>query len=126
MKVFEFIPEGVSDCTVTAWLHSHNESQVLQRGKRPAVIIIPGGGYFGVSDREAEPIAGKYFAAGYHTFVLYYSVKEKARNFQPLCQLASTVAHLRKYADVACGRKSDCCMWFLCRRTSGCISGHTL
>jgi len=99
MKVFEFIPEGVCDCKVTAWLHSHNDSQILQHGKRPAVIIIPGGAYYGVSDREAEPVASKYFAAGYHTFILYYGVKEKARNFQPLCQLASTVAHLRKYAD---------------------------
>jgi acetyl esterase/lipase len=41
---------------------------------RPAVIICPGGGYSFKSDREGEPIAMRFLAAGFHAFVLQYSV----------------------------------------------------
>lgn len=99
MKVFDFIPDGIQDCRVTAWLHTNNEHEALQQGSHPAVIITPGGAYAHVSDREAEPVAREYFAAGYNTFILYYAVGEKALNFLPLRQLASTIAHVRKYAD---------------------------
>lgn len=98
MRVFEFVPEGIQDCKVTAWLHTEGESLVMAARKLPVMIVCPGGGYGMVSDREAEPIAIPYFAAGYHTFVLRYSVGEDAKNFKPLCQLASTIAHVRKHA----------------------------
>lgn len=42
--------------------------------KRPAVLVCPGGGYHFCSEREAEPIAMQYNAAGFHAFVLNYSV----------------------------------------------------
>lgn len=42
--------------------------------KRGAVLICPGGGYSFISPREAEPIAIKFNAAGFHAFVLNYSV----------------------------------------------------
>ncbi len=41
--------------------------------KRPAVIVLPGSGYFKCSPREGEPVALMYNAAGYHAFVLDYS-----------------------------------------------------
>ena len=36
--------------------------------------MIPGGGYAMTSDREAEPIAMQFLAAGCNAFVLRYSV----------------------------------------------------
>ncbi len=101
MKFFEFIPEGVQDCIVTAWLHGTEQFPEMEpyAYKRPAMIICPGGGYEFTSDREAEPVAKRYFAAGFNTFILRYAVKEQARDFYPLCQLASTIAQVRKYAD---------------------------
>jgi len=42
--------------------------------KRGVVLICPGGGYQHVSPREGEPIALKFAQAGYHAFVLNYSV----------------------------------------------------
>lgn len=42
--------------------------------KRPAVLILPGGGYQMCSDREADPIAFPYLKAGYQAFILRYSV----------------------------------------------------
>ena len=41
---------------------------------RPAMLVLPGGGYVMCSDREAEPIALAYLAEGYNAFVLRYSV----------------------------------------------------
>jgi acetyl esterase/lipase len=98
MKLFTWTPENTTDCSVTAWLH---ESPVPQEETNPypAVVICPGGGYRYVSPREADPVAQFFFSAGYHTFILTYSVEEKAQNFQPLIQLASTVRDIRKQAE---------------------------
>ena len=41
--------------------------------KRPAILILPGGGYAGTSFREAEPIALRFMVAGYTAFVLRYT-----------------------------------------------------
>ena len=46
--------------------------------KRPAVLVLPGGGYQFCSNREADPVATKYLAAGYQAFILRYSVREHA------------------------------------------------
>ena len=100
MKTFDFIPEGVKDCSVKAYIHGQIDSATVPPRVLPAIIVCPGGGYQFVSDREAEPVALPYFAAGYNIFVLTYSVgKEGAKNFNPLCQLAATIAHIRKNAD---------------------------
>ena len=66
-------------------------------GKRPVVVICPGGGYEMTSDREAEPIAMQYLARGYHAVILRYSVAP-ARYPLALMQLAKTVAYLREHA----------------------------
>lgn len=41
---------------------------------RPAVLVIPGGGYSHVSVREGEPIALRMLGYGYCAFVLDYSI----------------------------------------------------
>ena len=43
--------------------------------KRPAALVLPGGGYANTSEREAESVALKYVAEGYCAFVLRYSCK---------------------------------------------------
>ncbi|MBT2654027.1 hypothetical protein J7E81_02050 [Bacillus sp. ISL-18] len=56
-------------------LHTYilNNSMEFQKDQlRPAVVICPGGGYLGTSDREAEPVAMRFASLGYHTFVLRY------------------------------------------------------
>ena len=98
MKYFKFVPEGTADCMVRAWIHE-NEGPVIGQDIYPAVILCPGGAYQVVSGTEGDPVAKHYFAAGYHVFILEYAVGENARDFNPLCQLASTIAHIRKYAS---------------------------
>lgn len=50
-------------------------SSVARNRRRPAVLVIPGGGYSMTSEREAEPIALRFLARGYATFILYYTCK---------------------------------------------------
>lgn len=97
MEQFVFSPDGDKDCTVTAWLQP--ELSECPSRLHPAIVICPGGAYAFVSQREGEPVAKKYFAAGYGTFVLTYSVMEHAKNFKPLRQLAATVSHIRNNPD---------------------------
>ena len=40
---------------------------------RPAILVIPGGGYSMVSTRESEPVALRFMAGGYAAFVLKYT-----------------------------------------------------
>lgn len=64
--------ENRQDVTLTTYLLA--DSPELLNGKtRPAVLVCPGGGYLACSDREAEPVALRFAAMGYHAFVLRYS-----------------------------------------------------
>lgn len=47
--------------------------EVSSGRKRPAILILPGGGYHHTSPREAEPVALRFAALGYAAFVLHYS-----------------------------------------------------
>lgn len=96
MKYIEFKLENVNGCSVAAYLQTDGLSEQMEQRELPAIIICPGGAYQMVSDIEGEPVAKEYFAAGYHVFVLKYAVGVDAANFNPLCQLASTILHIRK------------------------------
>lgn len=71
----------------------------LKLTPRRAVIVCPGGGYSGLADREDEIVAAQYLAAGFATFILHYSVKENAQNFQPLKEAALAIKHVRENAE---------------------------
>ena len=98
MKYFTFTPDGVENCRVTAMLQTGLVNEMRNDKTYPAIVICPGGGYGFVSEREAEPVGSPYFAAGYHVFILYYSVGVRAKDFEPLKQAAATIAHIRAHA----------------------------
>ena len=75
-----------------------SNSPDLKLTPRRAVIVCPGGGYSGLSDREDEVIAAQYLAAGFATFILHYGVKENAKDFQPLKEAALAIKHVRENA----------------------------
>lgn len=100
MKYIEFVPEGQKNCSVKGWIHDYQGSSEIQQKACPAVLICPGGAYEMVSDREGEPAAVPFYAAGYNTFVLDYSVEEQAKGFQPLCQLSAAICQIRKNAEL--------------------------
>ena len=75
------------------------DNDEYQQGlKRPMVVICPGGGYVFLSKREAEPIALRYLAAGFHAAVLHYGICEYAAAPGPLKDIAAAVALLREHA----------------------------
>ena len=64
--------ENRTDVTLTTYI-LQDSAELLNGGKRPIVLICPGGAYLSCSDREAEPVAMAFAAMGYHTAVLRYS-----------------------------------------------------
>jgi endo-1,4-beta-xylanase len=64
-----------------------------------AMLVIPGGGYHFVSDREGEPVALEYITRNYVSFVLYYDVAPAFRYPVQLTQAACAVDYIRKHAE---------------------------
>ena len=57
---------------LTCW-HCPTPQKVSLHRRKPAVLILPGGGYEHVSPRESEPVALRFLARGWAAFVLEYS-----------------------------------------------------
>ena len=53
-------------------LHDTTENNIKKI--RPAMLVVAGGGYGFVSDREKEPVAMAYLSNSYNAFTLEYSV----------------------------------------------------
>lgn len=81
---------------LSCYLHD-NSKELYDGRKRPCVLICPGGSYRMTSDREAENVAFKFLALGYHAAVLRYAVAP-ARYPTALLQLAKAAAFLRSRA----------------------------
>ncbi len=71
----------------------------LPGAHRRAVIVCPGGAYNGHAPHEGKPVADCFAAGGLAAFLLYYSVKEKAADFAPLCEAALAIRHIRQNAE---------------------------
>lgn len=86
-----------TEATLTSYCYTSTKE--LKLSPRRAMIVCPGGGYSALSDRESEPIVMQYLAAGFATFLLRYSVKEKAANYTPLKEAALAIKHVREHAE---------------------------
>lgn len=98
MKMIHMTCPGHEDATLEGYLLDC-ELTYGQETNRPAVIIFPGGGYLYCSPREAEPVALRYAAAGFHAFILRYSVGDRAGGNAPLAQAQWAVSLLRQNAQ---------------------------
>ena len=65
---------------------------------RDCMLILPGGAYYFLAEREAEPAAKAFLAEGFCCFVLYYSLGEKAKFPRPLQDVSLAIAHIKKNA----------------------------
>jgi acetyl esterase/lipase len=65
---------------------------------RPAMLVIPGGGYSHVSEREKDCIAFYYLNKGYNTFTINYSVNPIGFPHQ-LIEALMAVAYIRENAE---------------------------
>ena len=87
---------------------------------RPAVLILPGGGYRYCSPREADPVAVQFLQAGYHVFTLIYSTDHAPLLWQPLIEAASAILYLRRNAaDLRIAADKITIVGFFCRCPPG-------
>ena len=86
-----------NDIYLNCYLHENVERWQYVKN-RPAVLVCPGGAYAMLSPREADPIAQQFTAAGYHTFVLHYSLGDRAAFPQPLIDLSKAMKIIRQNA----------------------------
>lgn len=68
---------------------------------RPAMLVFPGGGYSALSQREEEPVATEFYAAGYDAFTLKYDLAPACYPLQ-LQEAAMAVAYLHENAEKLC------------------------
>ncbi|MDR0473012.1 MAG: alpha/beta hydrolase [Treponema sp.] len=64
---------------------------------RPAVLVLPGSGYFQCAPKESESLAIRFNAAGYHAFVLWYSCAPR-RHPLPVLDCSRAVSLIRENA----------------------------
>ncbi len=97
MKVKEIILNENRNVTLTAYIQEVDGE--FGFSKRPAMLVIPGGGYAMCSDREADPVATAYLKAGYQTFILRYTCTPKGKWPLPLDDYEQALALIEERAD---------------------------
>lgn len=71
-KYYNVKKGSIGGGTLCAYIR--DDMEALKHKIRPAALVIPGGAYTMVSDREGEPVALGFLNVGYSAFVLDYSV----------------------------------------------------
>lgn len=69
--------------------------------KRKAILVIPGGGYYECANREGEPMAHIFLAAGFNAFVLNYSTVTAGDPTwpNPLMDASAAMKYIRDHAE---------------------------
>lgn len=99
MKFEKFnLSDTNENVTLDCYLYSPCEELPFLK-TRPAVVVCPGGGYYMCAGHEADPIAMCYSAAGYHVFLLRYSLGEKAVYPNSLVDLCHAMKIIRSHAE---------------------------
>ena len=88
---------GPNNASLTCYVQDPSPS-LANAATRPAVLILPGGGYQYCSDREAEPVALAYLAEGFNAFVLRYTVGRDCPLDKALADARAALSHLREHA----------------------------
>lgn len=71
---YDFLGNDNKNPTLDIYLPYNMIEMNRQDQKRPCLLVLPGGGYGGCSERESEPIALHFLPEGFNVFVLTYSV----------------------------------------------------
>lgn len=78
----------------------HDDSSNVIAGKRPCMVVLAGGGYtFLANNREGEPVAINYFAAGFNCFLVDYSIGGAAAFPAPVVDVSRAIVHIRENAE---------------------------
>ena len=97
MKMIQMSVPGHEEATLEGYILDC-ELKLGPEQKRPAIVVCPGGGYLYCSPREAEPVALRYAASGFHAFILRYSTGWDAAGFAPLQEVSWVIGYIRQHA----------------------------
>ncbi len=81
---------------LTVYIPDETAKGIEKARIRPAVLIIPGGGYTHIGIREGEPIAIKFMSEGFIPFVLEYSTENTSYPTQQI-EASLAMALIRGY-----------------------------
>lgn len=99
-QVFNLRKEPINGFMPTLKAYIIDDNSNCEGGRKlPAILVCPGGGYGHCSNREGEPIALQYMAAGYCAFVLDYTVATAGRYPEPHYDAFNAIALIREHAD---------------------------
>ncbi len=98
MKCIEHIFHEENGVSLTAYLQDTSR-EYAGVASRPAVLVIPGGGYSICSDRFADCVALEYLNAGFHAFVLRYTLQQKGHWPAPLNDYECAMEYILSHAE---------------------------
>ncbi|MFV0527667.1 MAG: alpha/beta hydrolase [Lachnospiraceae bacterium] len=99
MDTYIHTQSGEKPSQMEPWRPIKRPHDYWQVQKRPAIIVLPGGAYKELSDREGEPVALTFLKEGFNTFVLYYSIGEASAYPQPLEDISKAIWLVRQHAQ---------------------------
>jgi len=104
LMVYEnFEIRGLNEYAKVTTYFLDNTPEIDMKRKRPLIVLCPGGAYWMVSDREAEPVALKLNNFGFHVAVVRYTTIEKDQTLRPfpeaITQVARTIAYFRENSE---------------------------
>jgi len=92
------LERGAENTGMLSCFYCEPDPEVSAKRVRPAVLILPGGAYYFVSNRESEPFAIRFASQGYAAFVLRYSVKPCVFP-DPLRECALAMKYIRENCE---------------------------
>ena len=97
MKTETIILNEERSVTLTAYIQETEGEFGFSR--RPAMLVLPGGGYAMCSEREADAVAAAYLKAGYQAFILRYTVKNAGGWPLPLLDYENAMSLIETKAE---------------------------
>lgn len=98
IKLKEYYPSLTMDPILTTYCPDNFKEWSLN-DKRKCILILPGGGYEFVSEREAEPVALRFVGNNIACFVLKYTIYPNLSYPNPIVEAYAAIAFIRKNAE---------------------------
>ena len=95
----DFYPVLDHDVYLTSYCPD-NYNEFSKDTLRKCVLVLPGGGYSFLSDREAEPVALRFVGSNIASFVLKYSIMPKISFPNVVLEVYAALAYIRKNYDL--------------------------
>ena len=93
MKIVQ-IGVGPKQVPLTGYLQDYVDDGGI-KNIRPSIVVCAGGAYRFLSWREKDPVALHFLSLGYNVFLLDYSVKEDAKDLEPLKEASDALVKIR-------------------------------